>query len=136
MIKKTDDTKLWEIALKHLEIQQDILQVGTWVDDNNMMVNCGKYNRVHIAEKSGGQYEPYLANNNEEIQDKEHVKDLGIFISSNFSFDYHIANMVGQGEVVAAWILSNKRSIPHDDTTQAAVGAYTGVWVCSLESQQ
>ena len=49
--------------------------------------------------------EAYLADNDAEISLKKHIKDLGIYISSNFTFDYHIKNMVGKGETVSSWIL-------------------------------
>ena len=99
------DTKLWQVAHKHVEIQSDLMQVSTWVDDNNMMVNCDKYLRLPVGHKAGSEPAPYHANNNDVITDQEHVKDLGIYISSDFTFDYHITNMVGRGEAVASWIL-------------------------------
>ena len=98
-----DDTKLWQIAHRHDEIQNDVLSICSWVHQNNMKLNSGKFEHLHIGRAE--EIERYLADNDEEISLKRHIKDLGIYISSDFSFDHHIENMVGKAETVSAWIL-------------------------------
>ena len=39
------------------------------------------------------------------INKKEHVRDLGVYMSSNNSFDYHISTCVKGAKQVSAWIL-------------------------------
>ena len=107
LLSSADDTKLWQAALEHNQIQADIFKVNKWVDNNNMMVDCGTYDRLHIGEQGGDSALPYFANDDKDVQinDKEHVKDLGIYISNDFTFDHHIKSMVWNSKIIASWIL-------------------------------
>ena len=74
---------------------------------NNMMVNGKKFIHLPIGPH---RHTTYFTLDGDEIATEEHVRDLGIQMSSSLTFDYHITNMVGKAAALSAWILRTFRT--------------------------
>ena len=72
-----------------------------------MEVNGKKFDHLPIGPHRDT---TYYTLDGQEIVTKEHVKDLGIQMSSTLKFDYHIINMVGKADILSAWILRTFRT--------------------------
>jgi hypothetical protein len=55
--------------------------------------------------ESKGEHNTYFTHEQQEIETKTEVKDLGIYIASDMSFKYHITTMVGKARRMANWAL-------------------------------
>ena len=100
-----DDTRLWRFI--HGEGDQDLLQrdlqiLYGWADDNNKTFNDDKFESVSMG-LPNARY--YTTPTGKVIKRKEHVKDLGVYISSDCTFDYHIAACAKSASQMSAWIL-------------------------------
>ena len=100
-----DDTRLWRFI--HGEgdqqlLQEDLQVLYDWAEENNKAFNDEKFEHLPFGMDSG---RSYTAPSGAQIKKKEHVKDLGVYISSNLSFNYHIATLAKSAQQVSAWIL-------------------------------
>ena len=102
-----DDTKLWQIFHMHEELQKDLEKLSQWINSNNLELNRKKFEHLHIGKNAG---QPFLTLDGEEIQTKEHVRDLGIYMSNDLTFKHHIVNMVGKAITISSWILRTFRT--------------------------
>lgn len=54
--------------------------------------------------------EPYTCLDRMPIKTAAHMKNLGIFMSEDLKFDYHISNLVKKGQKISAWVLKTFRT--------------------------
>ena len=54
--------------------------------------------------------EVFLDPEGKPIQSKQHVKDLGVYMSADCTFDYHINNIIKGGQKMSAWALRTFRT--------------------------
>ena len=100
-----DDTRLWRFI--HGEgdqqlLQEDLQVLYDWAEENNKAFNGDKFEHMGFGDESERNY---TAPSVLPIKKKEHIKDLGVYISSNLSFNYHIATLAKSAQQVSAWIL-------------------------------
>ena len=81
-------------------LQYDLNSIYNWAVHNNMFFNFEKFHYI----SSFNSYNVY-ANPNMEIINPSDVMDLGIFMSSNCSFEFHIQNLCKKCSKLSGWIL-------------------------------
>ena len=68
-----------------------------------MSFNVNKFEGLRFGKTNN--MPTYKTSNDTVIYMKENVKDLGVYISQNLKFDYHIKNVVAKGQKMAGWAL-------------------------------
>ena len=106
-----DDSKLIA-SIKTLEDREKILSdlsaLTTWTEMNSMRFNEEKFQLLQIGPHENLKY-PYNTNNIE-IKKSEYVKDLGIYVSEDLSYNFHITEMTRSASNYASWLLRTFRS--------------------------
>ena len=109
-----DDTRIWRSIRG--EVDQDILQeelqkVYEWADLNNASFNGDKF---EVARFELGQLPDleaiYKAHNNDDIDFKHHIKDLGVWMSANLTFDEHIRVITAKARRIMGLVLRSFKS--------------------------
>ena len=94
-----------------MQLQQDLITIYEWSKANNMSLNDSKFELLrygHNKEIKNSTH--YLSNNGTMIEMKEHVKDLGVYMSSDATFNEHISNLVITVKDLTSWILRTFKS--------------------------
>ncbi len=97
-----DDTKVWQITTYHY-FQRELSRMYRWARNNNAFFNGKKFMKTTI-----GDYEdtmPFLDPDANIIPTKSHVKDLGVYISADASFHYHINCITKAAQTMSSWVL-------------------------------
>ena len=105
-----DDTKAWDASSRHRQLQGDLGVVYQWADKNNKSLNGQKFQHLHIGKDK--KIPQFLTNDNDPITPRKHVRDLGVHMSSDLTFNYHIYNVVKKGTNLSHWILRTFRTRP------------------------
>ena len=109
-----DDTRLWKLITAENRsdlLQEDLIKMYEWADMNNMQFNSSKFERISFGNFDQGEIlESYRAPDNNDIQQKPQIKDLGIIITHNLLFDIHIKRIVQTAMQMSGWILRTFRS--------------------------
>ena len=106
-----DDTKLLHRIrgkTDELKLQEDLVMVYNWATENNMMFNGDKFQVLRYGCTKNSNDPEYKAPNGASIPVHEHVKDLGVWMSSKGSFEYHINYVVQRASNMAGWVLTNE----------------------------
>ena len=75
-------------------LQQDLNQVYDWASTNNMFFNAQKYYYVSFSSnKSFSLSNVFINPEFIIISPSSNVLDLGVYMSSNCTFDFHVANL-------------------------------------------
>ena len=90
------------------KILEDLEALMRWTDDNSMTFNKDKFQLLQIGPNDSLKL-PYTVNEIE-IQSSPNVRDLGVYISENLSFKFHIAEMTSNASNFASWLLRTFRS--------------------------
>ena len=110
-----DDTRIWhkvESFLNTSELQEDLLKVYQWAEVNNMNFNADKFELMTFS--STGRTPLYVTPTGEPIGRKEVIKDLGIQMEDDLSFQTHIATTAAKGHRMAGWSLRTFKSRGRD----------------------
>ena len=88
------------------KLQLDLNAVYDWASSNDMVFNSKKFSYVFFsssvsAYKSNWYIDPAM----NIIGPSTHVRDLGVSMSSDFMFDFHISNLYKRCSNLAGWIL-------------------------------
>ena len=104
-----DDTRIGR-SIRNLEdntaLQHDLDAVYAWSDRNNMVLNMSKFERL-VYGKNKDSIFSLLTSAGEELQPQEDVKDLGIYMSANGNFSFHIENVLKKVKRLTSWALRN-----------------------------
>ena len=106
-----DDTKIWKgISSKKDEVllQDDLDTIYRWAEKNNMQFNTDKFQAIRFAALFSACY--YNDNKQNEIKQHSVLKDLGIQMSEDLSFNHHIRLITKKGKQMAGWILRTFRA--------------------------
>ena len=68
-----------------------------------MRFNYDKFEALRYK-NSDAVLEKYTINDNE-IEEKEHIKDLGVWLSNDGTFSYHITQKCKSGNQMVGWLL-------------------------------
>ena len=83
---------------------EDLRRVYQWARDNNMSFNLGKFEHLRYSFRVEDDMS-YLNPNNTEIVTAESVRDLGVVMGMDSSFNGHIDRITRKTEVLMGWIL-------------------------------
>ena len=91
-------------------LQQDLQAIYKWAIEVNMVFNGDKFEMLRFwpgrTPKPGHLYTDPDGN---PIEEKSHLRDLGIQISSDLSFSIHIENVVSASTQMVGWVLRTFR---------------------------
>ena len=103
LLSYADDTKLYKAMKAIINLQSDLDKTHIWIAENNMSPNGKKYKHLHVGKSTS--YDLFLSNDDEIIETKKVVRDLGVFVSSDLKFRYHITTIAKKAVRVANWVL-------------------------------
>ena len=110
-----DDSKLI-CSIKNVEDRNkmisDLTALLKWTESNSMMFNQEKFQLLQIGSNNGLKLPYSLDELN--IQNSTNVRDLGVYVSNNLSFKYHITEMTKNATNFAAWLLRTFRTRDKD----------------------
>ncbi|XP_066926846.1 uncharacterized protein [Clytia hemisphaerica] len=95
------------------KLQHDLNIVYDWTENNNMKLNSCKFEHLKYGKDTESKsLSTYFTNNKTIIENKNSVKDLGEWMSSDCSFTDHINKMIEKAKDISSWILRtfNNRS--------------------------
>ena len=97
-----DDTKNWQITSNNL-FQHELQKMYEWAERNNSFFNGKKFRKITFGDATDSSvfYQP----DGSIISSVTHVKDLGVYMSSDAKFDYHINNIIKAAQIMSAWVL-------------------------------
>ena len=101
-----DDTKIWKGITNNsqeTQLQNDLDLIYIWAQQNNMQFNSDKFQAIRFAEVFKPSY--YSNDSGQVIDHLSKIKDLGIYISQDLKFDYHIEHIANKGRQLGGWIL-------------------------------
>ena len=98
-IRSSDDAKL---------LQEDLEKVYSWARDNNMVLNSSKFELLHYENKKLPNVSSnYLSSTGDVIDPSDRVKDLGVIMSNDCSFTFHIDEVISKVNKMVSWALRN-----------------------------
>ena len=93
----------------HHKLQEDINLAIRWSEKNNMELNKKKFQLIQYGSNNElklfydtGQKTP--------LQKESDIKDLGVYVSENLSWETHIVDAIKRGRKFMGWILRSFRS--------------------------
>ena len=113
-----DDTRVG----RHIEdfediqlLQADLDVVYYWAESNNMEFNSDQFEllRYRLRGSTVQNLAGYKSNIGSEIEEKAHVKNLGVKLSSNTTFSEHIGEKVASVKTKIRWVLRTFRTREH-----------------------
>ena len=88
------------------DLQKDLQNVYDWQEDNNMKFNSKKFEILRYGHnKTLKENSDYLTPDNQKIEQKTNLRDLGIKMSDDASFSEHIAKVCKVVNQKCGWIL-------------------------------
>ena len=92
-------------------LQTDLEKVYQWAEDNNMLYNNKKFEALRYGpDQVLKTTTSYTAPDGSIIPEKDHVRDLGVQMSADGSFQQHINTMCLSARNMCAWILRTFQS--------------------------
>ena len=109
LVSFADDTRVYSNIAEADDcnnIQYDLKSIYNWAVCNNMFFNSEMFHYISFSSYlSSNSYNVYANPNMEFINPLDNVLDLGIFMSSNCSFEFHIQNLCKKCLNLSGWIL-------------------------------
>ena len=91
-------------------LQDDLRGIYQWAEDVNMVFNSDKFECLRFwPGKSEKPDTLYLSPDNSPIEEKPHLRDLGVQISSDLTFSMHIENTISSATQLVGWALRTFR---------------------------
>ena len=103
-----DDTRLMKSIAAAADIvllQEDLDSVYEWTTKNNMSLNGTKF--VHLTYGKNQELiscSTYRSDTGEDISTKDVVKDLGVLLSNDLTYNSHIQKIVSKVKIISSWI--------------------------------
>ena len=94
-------------------LQRDLEAVYKWSTDNNMQFNFDKFELLRYRSRNTKEVQSvttYESNNGTIIQEKDHVRDLGVLLSNDATFTQHILDRCEVVKSKIAWVLRTFKS--------------------------
>ena len=103
-----DDTRLMKEISSTSDVQflqNDLNAVYKWTDSNNMQLNGLKFEHISYGKLENlKDHSIYLSDNYHTIETKNQVKDLGVILDANMTYDQHIQTQIDKVKNISAWI--------------------------------
>ena len=104
-----DDTKIGKrirAAIDQITLQNGLNKLCDWTDDNNMQFNSDKFHVISYSCKKEKLFNTtYLTQEKSEIPDENEIKDLGVLMSSNMTFNSQILKSVTKAKQKIGWMM-------------------------------
>ena len=89
-----------------LQLQQDLEKIYKWADINNMEFNSKKFELLRFGKSENLRSTTnYISPTGEIIEEKVALRDLGITMKNDLTFDEHIEKIVTKGMQLSGWVL-------------------------------
>ena len=109
-----DDTRvLGNIASEEdvEKMQSDLNKIYKWAEDNNMLFNNSKFEILRYGTNTEIKHSTfYLTANDEIIEEKESLRDLGVIVNNQGTPNDHIDHICGKVKQKSGWILRTFKS--------------------------
>ena len=93
-----------------LSMQQDLQAIYRWAEEVNMVFNGDKFEMLRFwPGKSPRPDHLYSDQDGGHIEEKTHLRDLGVQVSSDLTFNIHIENVVSASSRMVGWVLRTFR---------------------------
>ena len=93
-----------------LSMQQDLQAIYRWAEEVNMVFNGDKFEMLPFwpgkSPRPGHQYSDQAGGH---IEEKKQLRDLGVQVSSDLTFNIHIENVVSASTRMVGWVLRTFR---------------------------
>jgi len=103
-----DDTRLMKEISNITDIQllqNDLESVYRWTASNNMKLNGLKFEHIkYDKNEEQKEHSVYLSDTNSPIESMSQVKDLGITLDVNMTYNKHIQNLIEKVKNISSWI--------------------------------
>ena len=108
-----DDTRVSRSITNQVDcmaLQEDLSTIYQWAEQVNMVFNSDKFEclrywpRQHLKPDF-----PYRSPDGSEIEEKTHLRDLGVEMASDLTFTVHISNTVSAASRLVGWTLRTFR---------------------------
>ena len=87
-------------------LQQDLNKIYSWAEQNNMLFNNGKFELLRYgANEEVKNSTFYLSANDEIIEEKEQLRDLGIIVNNQANFNDHVDHVCAKVKQKSGWIM-------------------------------
>ena len=106
-----DDTRITSVIKSHADsknLQEDLNSIISWAN-NNMRFNSEKFELIRYENNECLKQQPYHANE-QEITEKDNLRDLGIHLNNKLTYQEHIDNITMMANQQVGWILRTFRS--------------------------
>ena len=100
-----DYTMVFQMLMTAPFLQNDLNSVYDWASSNNMSFNAQKFQYICFSPHSSSSSNVYTSSSFDIINYSKNILDLGINVSSDCSFDFHISNLVKRTKHLTGWIL-------------------------------
>ena len=108
MVSFADDTRLY-YGIYNVDdcaiLQNDLNSVYKWAPDNNIFFNAQKFQYICFNPHTSLSCNVYTSSSLDIIDYSRHGLDLGIYVSSDCSFEFHITNLNKRTTHLTGWIL-------------------------------
>ena len=91
-------------------LQADLQAIYAWADDVGLQFNSKKFECLRYWPDSNIPNQPYLSPDGTPIEEKVHLRDLGVEMSTDCTFNIHIDNIVTSVSKLVGWVLRTFRS--------------------------
>ena len=110
-----DNTWIWRVFWGEEDVetlQGGLNKTCSWADLNNKIFNCDKFGvgRFKVSLQKEESDPAYLAYNGGPIPFKEHIKDLGVWMATNLTFDEHIRTITSKAKQMSSMVLCSFKS--------------------------
>ena len=103
-----DDTRICKgvsNAIDTFKLQRDLNVTYQWTESNNMTLNDTKFQLLrHGQDRDIIESSCYLSPSAKRIENKDCVKDLGVYMDSKCSFTPHISHVVDKVKETSGWM--------------------------------
>ena len=91
------------------QLQNDLSSIYNWASDVNMTFNSDKFECLRYWPRKNKPDFQYKSPDGNIIEEKQHLRDLGVEMGSDLTFSVHIANTVAAANKLVGWALRTFR---------------------------
>ena len=108
-----DDTRavrsIVDITSDCQALQQDLASIYSWAEEVNMIFNSEKFDCLRYWPRTPKPDFSYMSPDGAVIEEKDHLRDLGVEMSSDLTFSIHISNVVTAANKLVGWAMRTFR---------------------------
>ena len=104
-----DDTKIVKTikdVSDELLMTEDLNSIFKWSTENKLPFNCNKFTLLQYQSKGSQTITEhnYLTPDGDKIEKVDHVRDLGVIMSSNLNFKDHMTHIISKCKQLTGWL--------------------------------